>query len=173
MASSARWFVAGFSAAILIVVIGAFLFIELAGVSMATKSPPLPLEASVAKLALHASFAGSEKQRDPLPLTEANIAAGAKLYSQLCASCHSAPGYPPADVAKGEFPPPPQLLEKGQMVTDDPEGITYWKITNGIRLSGMPEFGSALSYTERWQLAMLLAHANKLPPAAISVLEPK
>jgi hypothetical protein len=72
----------GFSAAILIVVIGAFLFIDLGGVSMATKSPPLPLEASVARLALHASFAGSEKRRDPLPLTEANMAAGAKLYSQ-------------------------------------------------------------------------------------------
>ena len=163
----------GFSAAILIVVLGAFLFIDLGGVSMATKSPPLPLEASVAKLALRASFAGSEKRRDPLPLTEANLAAGAKLYSQLCAGCHGAPGYPPTDVAKGEFPPPPQLLEKGQMVTDDAEGITYWKITNGIRLSGMPEFGSALPETERWQLAMLLAHADKLPPAATSVLESK
>ena len=140
---------------------------------MATKSPPLPSEASVAKLALHSSFAGSEKQRDPLPLTEANIAASAKLYSQLCASCHGASGYPQTDVAKGKFPPPPQLLEKGQMVTDDPEGITYWKITNGIRLSGMPRFGSALPDTERRQLAMLLAHADKLPPAAISVLKPK
>jgi mono/diheme cytochrome c family protein len=50
-------------------------------------------------------------------------------------------------------------------VTDDPEGETFWKVTHGIRLSGMPGFGSTLSDTERWQLTMLVAHADKLSPA--------
>ena len=51
------------------------------------------------------------------------------------------------------------------MVTDDPEGVTHWKVTHGIRLSGMPGFGSTLSDTQRWQLTMLVAHAGKLSPA--------
>jgi mono/diheme cytochrome c family protein len=51
------------------------------------------------------------------------------------------------------------------MVTDDPEGVTYWKVTNGIRLSGMPGFGGTLSDTERWQVTMLVAHADKLSRA--------
>ena len=44
----------------------------------------------------------------------------------------------------------------------DPPGETYWKITNGIRLSGMPRFDS-LTETERWQITMLLKQADKLP----------
>ena len=57
-------------------------------------------------------------------------------------------------------------MEKEDMMTGDPEGETYWKVTHGIRLSGMPGFGSALSDTERWQVTMLVKHADNIPPAA-------
>lgn len=57
-----------------------------------------------------------------------------------------------------------------EMVTDDPEGVTFWKITNGIRLSGMPGFVGVLSEEQRWQLAMLLAHADKIPPSVRTAL---
>ena len=50
------------------------------------------------------------------------------------------------------------------MVTDDPEGTTFWKISHGIRLSGMPRFDT-LPETTRWQVTMLLKHADRLPPA--------
>jgi len=56
------------------------------------------------------------------------------------------------------------------MVTGDPEGVTYWKVTHGIRLSGMPGFGGALSDTTRWQLTMLVAHADKLSPTVQAAL---
>jgi thiosulfate dehydrogenase len=62
------------------------------------------------------------------------------------------------------FPPPPQQWERNGMVADDPEGITHWKVTHGIRLSGMPGFGRTLSDTQRWQVTMLVAHADTLPP---------
>jgi thiosulfate dehydrogenase len=56
------------------------------------------------------------------------------------------------------------------MVTDDPQGITYWKVTHGIRLSGMPAFEKTLSESERWQITMLVTHADRLPPQVQSVL---
>lgn len=56
------------------------------------------------------------------------------------------------------------------MVTDDPEGVTYWKATHGIRLSGMPGFGATLSDTQRWQVTMLVAHADQLSPAVQAAL---
>ena len=68
------------------------------------------------------------------------------------------------------FPRPPQLLTADEAVTDDPEGATYWVVTHGIRLSGMPAFGGALSDTERWQVTALVAHADKLPPAVSAIL---
>jgi hypothetical protein len=68
------------------------------------------------------------------------------------------------------FPPPPQPFE--HPVVDDLEGITFWKVTNGIRMTGMPAFHNTLSDTERWQVTMLLAHADGLPASVLASLNP-
>lgn len=60
------------------------------------------------------------------------------------------------------FPAPPHLF-KGKGVTDDRAGETYWKVANGIRLTGMPAYNGSLSETEMWQVSLLLAKADKLP----------
>jgi len=49
------------------------------------------------------------------------------------------------------------------MVTDDPPGKIYWKVSNGIRLTGMPGFNEMLTPTQMWQVSQMLAHADKLP----------
>jgi hypothetical protein len=74
------------------------------------------------------------------------------------------------------FPDAPPLWEKhhGEVVgvSDDPPGETYWKVVNGIRLSGMPAYKEVLSETEMWQVSVLLANADKpLPPAALALLK--
>jgi len=53
---------------------------------------------------------------------------------------------------------------QGKGVTDDPPGESYWKIWNGIRLTGMPAYGGSISETQAWQIAQLVANADKLPP---------
>ena len=58
------------------------------------------------------------------------------------------------------------------MVTRNPEGVTFWIVTHGIRLSGMPGFEKTLSTTQRWQLTMLVSHADKLSPAVRKALNP-
>ena len=68
------------------------------------------------------------------------------------------------------YPKPPQLF-KGHGVTDDPVGETYWKVANGIRLTGMPAYTNALSETEMWQISLLLANADKLPPQVRALLQ--
>ena len=132
---------------------------------MATTASPLPLEKTVAKMALRASIGNAGDQKDPLPFDDDNMLAGVKAYKEHCAPCHGTPGQPRNAISKGMFPSPPQLFEKEEMVTDDPEGVTYWKLTHGIRLSGMPGFRDTLSDTQRWQLTMLVTHADKLSRA--------
>jgi thiosulfate dehydrogenase len=57
-------------------------------------------------------------------------------------------------------------------VSDDPPAETYWKVANGIRLTGMPAYKQVLSETEMWQVSVLLANADKpLPPAAVTLLK--
>jgi len=62
------------------------------------------------------------------------------------------------------------LFNKDEMVTDDPVGETYWKVSNGIRMTGMPGFGEMLTQAQMWQVSQLLAHADKLPEKARAVL---
>lgn len=163
------WFIFGFVVACVVIVLGAFLFVKEGGVQMAVGSPEFPFESTFARMALHASFADSVHLENPVRFDSDNVTAGADVYKSHCAGCHGLPGKT-SGMAKRMFPHPPQLFEPSEMVTDDPEGVTYWKVTNGIRLSGMPEFKSVLSDTQRWQLAMLLAHADKLPPSAQAAL---
>jgi thiosulfate dehydrogenase len=143
--------------------LGVYVYVKMGLLSLATTAKPFPMEETLAHLALRASIGNAGTATDPLPVTDVNLLAGAKAYREQCAVCHGLPGQTKTQIAAGMFPPPPQLLE-GHGVTDDPEGTTYWKITNGIRLSGMPRF-DAMPETARWQMTMFLKHADKLPPA--------
>jgi thiosulfate dehydrogenase len=103
---------------------------------------------------------------NPVAMTDDNLIAGIDLYSNHCAICHgTAKGEASASpVAKGLYPPPPQLATDG--VEDDPESVSFWKVKHGIRLTGMPSWKSALTDQQIWTLALFLKHMDKLPPAA-------
>src|SRR5580693_1157209 len=132
-----------------ILAVAGYLFVHGGGVSMATTARLLPLEKTVARMALRASIGTAGNQKDPLPFDDANMRAGAEVYKENCAVCHGAGGKPHTAISKGMFPPPPQLFEKDGMVADDSEGVTFWKVTNGIRLSGMPGFEGTLTEEQR------------------------
>ena len=55
-------------------------------------------------------------------------------------------------------------------MTDDEPGESYWKIFNGIRMTGMPGFSKSLSETQMWQFALLVANADKLPASVKAAL---
>ena len=164
------WFVLGIIVTVGALLVGGYLFLVSGGVSMETTASPLPLERRVANLALHASLGNAAQQRNPVPVDDTNMVAGAQVYRTHCAVCHGRPGGSRSEIARGMFPDPPQLFEQKDMVTDDPEGMTYWKVTHGIRLTGMPGFSSTLPDTARWQVTMLVAHADKLSPAVQATL---
>jgi thiosulfate dehydrogenase len=100
---------------------------------------------------------------NPVPLTDANLIAGIKLYGQNCVLCHGAADGKASNVAQGLYQKPPQLASDG--VEDDSEGETYWKVAHGIRFTGMPSFGATLSQEQIWQLALFLKHMDALPAA--------
>src|SRR5436309_14225445 len=172
MASRFVWFVLGIIESIVCVSFGTYVLLRGGGISMATTAAPLPLEHAIARLALHASFKSALLLKNPRPVDETNLIAGAHVYQQNCLVCHGGPGTTPTAIAKGMFPEPPQLFTPRDMITEDPHGEIYWKVTHGIRLSGMPGFERTLSDTERWQVTMLLANADKVSPALQTALRP-
>lgn len=47
---------------------------------MAITAPPLPLEKTVARMALRASIGNAGDQKDPLPFDDSNMLAGMSVY---------------------------------------------------------------------------------------------
>jgi len=162
-------FIFGFLTAIVLLVGGVAAYLWLGLAPVATASAPLPFEHLVTQMALNARVDKEAPTSSPMQPTEEVYAAGARTYRSHCAVCHGLPGQEPTAIAKGEFPKPPALFN-GKGVTDDPVGETYWKVSNGIRLTGMPGFMGPLSSDEMWQVSLLVANADKLSPAVKGAL---
>lgn len=150
-----------------------YVFLISGGMPVATKGPALPFERFVAHKAIHAAIGDAEDIPSPIAADEINLLAGAKVYVNQCAVCHGTPDGRASYIAKGLFPQPPQLFDPEDQITDDPAGEAFWKIKNGIRLTGMPGFVDSLTETEMWQLSQLLIHANALSPSVKQELMPK
>jgi thiosulfate dehydrogenase len=162
-----RGFIIGAIVTIVVAAGAAYLALDLGLVPANADAKPGGLELWAADTSLHATLRrDAPKGPNPVPLTDANLIEGVKLYGDHCVLCHgTAAGDAAASpVAKGEYPRPPQLATDG--VEDDPEGATVWKLQHGIRLTGMPSWRGALTERQMWTLALFLKHMDKLPPAA-------
>ncbi len=168
-------FVVGFVFAFVLLGVGGFVYLKYGHPPVAAADPAFPLEAQIVHVPLGARI-DREMKSPPFGVDEAGLEAGAHIYARECASCHGAPG---RDVAFGKwmFPQAPQLWKKHRTgnvvgVSDDEPGETYWKVANGIRLSGMPAYEHVLSETEMWQVSLLVKSADQpLSPAVKQVLD--
>jgi mono/diheme cytochrome c family protein len=138
----------------------------------AATAPPMPFEKFLAGTALEKRISLEAPQRDLSTFTDKDLVAGADVYRKNCAMCHGLPPQPPPPFANAMFPKAPQLLRIEGMVTDDPVGVTYWKVDNGIRLSAMPSFKGILTDEQKWDVSALLAHADDLPAPVKTALQP-
>jgi len=163
-------FILGLVVGIVLLPAAAFLYVWFGFAPVATSASPLPFERTIAGMALDARVAKEAPKQSPVPPSDENLLAGAHIYRENCAICHGTAGEPKTAFAKGMYAPPPQFL-KGKGVTDDPVGVTFWKVTNGIRLTGMPAFEDSLKDQQRWQVSDLLANAYKLSQIVKDVLE--
>jgi mono/diheme cytochrome c family protein len=144
-------------------------------VPVAVSDPPLPYEKLITSVPLNARIDHELIKTPPVEANEETFVAGAQIYRDQCAACHGFHGKP-SSFGAHMFPSAPPLWEKhhnGDVVgvSDDPPGETYWKVANGIRLTGMPSYKQVLTETQMWQVSQLLANADKpLPPAAVDIL---
>jgi len=137
----------------------------------AVADPPMMMERKMANKSLDAHIEKANIPAPPIQPSDDNYVAGAKLYKDNCSGCHGLPNQPPPAIAEN-FYPHATLMFKGKGVSDDPAQESYWKIENGIRLTGMPTFKNVLNETQIWQLAVFVANSDKLPDSAKSLLVP-
>ena len=164
-----RKFLFGLIIGLLLIPAVVYLYFSKGMAPVATSAPPMPFEKMFARMALHARLDKEVPKTVPIAADDAAYIAGAQIYKEHCAVCHGLPGQPQTAIAKGMFPDPPKLMQ-GKGVSDDPPGETYWKVSGGIRMTGMPGFEKNLSTTQMWQVSLLCANADKLPQAAKDIL---
>lgn len=139
----------------------------------AASDSSMRFEPLLAETGLFARIARQAPSRDVSSMSTSDLVAGANVYQKDCALCHGLPEENPNVIGKGMFPNAPRLLSPDGMVTGDSAGETYWKVKNGIRLSGMPSFTKALSDEQMWQVAAVVKRADKLPTEVIDALKPQ
>ena len=169
-----RGFILGLLLGLLTVPIVAVLYLNYGKVPVAVNDPAFPREHEIVHVPLQARIDREMLHTTPLEASAANLLLGAEVYREQCAACHGLYGRT-SSFAAHMYPDAPQLWaphgHSGVVgVSDDPPGETYWKVKNGIRLSGMPAYAQVLNETQMWQVTLLLAHANEPLPAEVMTL---
>ena len=166
-------FLIGLVLGLLILPAVAFCYLRLGHPPVAVADAAFPLEKEIVHVPLDARIDKEKPASAPLQPTPDNLLAGAQIYREQCAACHGVSGHP-SDFAQHMYPHAPQLWNKHRNgvvgVSDDPIGETWWKVANGIRLTGMPSYNKVLSDTQMWQVSLLLKQADQPLPADVQTL---
>jgi thiosulfate dehydrogenase len=165
-------FLIGVLVGILILVGSGYYYFASGMAPAAANDPAMPFERTLANRSLDAHIGKANVPAPPVPVNEENLLAAAKVYKDRCAVCHGLPDQTSPVIADNMFPHA-TLMFKEKGVTDDPPQESYWKIVNGIRLTGMPAFKSVLTDTQQWQLALFVANADKLSDSVKKELAPE
>jgi thiosulfate dehydrogenase len=161
----------GFANLFILLIIGAYVYLRFGPVPVAVTDPAFPFEKQIVKIAVRARTS-RESNSPPFAASEDVLESGARIYQHECSICHGKPGHD-AVLASQMFPVPPQLWKKHGVhgvvgVSDDDPGFSYWVVSNGIRLTGMPSFSRTLSEEDRWDVTLLLKNADKKLSAPVA-----
>jgi len=122
---------------------------------------PSKLEARLLGSALHAAVARrASGGTNPIPATEENLMAGAKVYREMCSRCHGGSKEAENTYGRSFYPPAPQLPRTRTSYSDSE---MFWIVKHGIRNTAMPAWGNLLSDEDIWQVVTLVENFDSLP----------
>ena len=128
-----------------------------------TRQDPPAAEITMARAARHALIPGAERSRaNPFLATGGSLRAGLEHWADHCASCHGNDGSGDVTVGKSLYPRAPDMRQNPtQELTD---GELFYIIENGIKLTGMPAWGTGTPEGEvsSWHLVNFIRHLPKL-----------
>lgn len=161
-------------AAVLIlgVVAGAIAVGSMVRSGLSTHDEPTRIEATVARMVRHWAVPSDLRDaKNPMALSPAVLADGRAHFADHCAGCHGNDGKGDSGMGKQMYPRTPDMtLDATQSLSD---GELFAIIENGVRLTGMPGFGSgtAESAAGSWALVHFIRHLPKLTPAEVAEME--
>lgn len=107
-----------------------------------------------------------------MPLTAEALGRARAHFADHCASCHDNDGRGKTELGRSLYPKVPDMwLPETQSLSD---GELFYIIENGVRLTGMPAWGSAASQdddVESWELVHFIRRLPQLTPEEIQEME--
>ncbi len=130
------------------------------------RDQPTGIETVIAKMMRRLAVPSRAKSiGNGLPATNENIRAGMAHWADHCAQCHANNGSGDTGTGRNLYPKAPDMRQREtQDLTD---GELYYTIQNGIRLTGMPAWGSpddGDNNQDSWKLVLFIRHLPRLTP---------
>lgn len=150
------------------VVAGLILFSSMIRRGFSAHDEPTWMEATMARRMRNWAVPSDlQAKKNPVPLSPEVLAEARAHFADHCATCHGNDGKG-TDMGKRMYPKAPDMtLDATQKLSD---GELFATIENGIRLTGMPGFGTgtAESAYGSWTLVHFVRHLPKLTPEEIA-----
>ena len=139
------------------------------------REQPSALETYVARTARRLAVpSGAKSEKNPLTASPDLMVDGRAHFADHCAICHANNGSGNTEIGRNLYPKAPDMrLPLTQNLTD---GELYYTIQNGIRLTGMPAWGTDEKDEDSWKLVLFIRHLPQLTPAEereMETLNPK
>lgn len=129
---------------------------------LSTRTPPSAVEGAVARTMRYLATPRQVRgQRNPVALTEDVRSEGREHFADHCASCHANDGRGDTAIGRALYPPAPDMRDAATQQLSD--GELFSIIENGIRLTGMPAWGTGTA--EGAQASWALVHFIRQLPA--------
>ena len=158
--------------AVLAAVTGSAVAYSLVSGGISTRTPPTKAEEAIAlTLRKLATPSAARNRVNPVEPTETAINGALEHFADHCASCHANDGSGNTEMGRSFYPPSPDMRAAGtQSLTD---GELFSIIENGIRLTGMPAWGTGTPEGEResWALVHFIRRLPGLTAADIGRME--
>lgn len=145
--------------------VGAVTFMWFVSRGISAKAEPGRLETFMARTMRGLAVPRRDRDlKNPVALTSEVLASGMAHWADHCAACHGNDGSGQTEIGLGLYPKPPDMrLPATQSLTD---GELFHIIENGIRLTGMPAWGSGSpeSAEGTWHLVHFIRRLPTLTP---------
>lgn len=153
--------VIGFTLALVLGSVAVVLWARAQNGFSARDEPSAP-EAFAARLMRSLSVPANAKQlKSPKPFDEAGLMGARMHWADHCAICHGNDGSGDTPMGRGLYPKPPDMRTSLTQAKSD--GELFYIIENGIRLTGMPAWGTGEGHgDESWQLVGFIRTLPKL-----------
>jgi mono/diheme cytochrome c family protein len=89
-------------------------------------------------------------------------------YHEMCTGCHLAPGMESSEIREGLNPHPPLLAK---VAADSSPARLFWVIKNGVKMTGMPAWGTSHSDQMIWAIVAFIKQLPTLTPEQYRAME--